>query len=205
MLDPAAERTGHGNRTETQGKDQALQLVRRLDWRFLLPNPVLGDIAYIGSMGGTLPRALQQFSDMLTMVLPSDLSSADVKFGCSYETVVLRSAAVAAVKVVKPLLAPGGYLYWEVERVSGVDHVRKYTKAVRRLGFDDIQVNWHRPDFETCLEMIPLTNSRALRFAFARRQESTTKRLKFAAGRLLVTTGLLPRVVPCFSIVARNP
>jgi hypothetical protein len=205
VLDPATEQTGHGNRTETQGKDQALQLVRRLDWRFLLPNPVLGDVAYVGSTGGTLPSALQRFSEMLTMVLPSDVSSADVKFGCSYETVVLRSSVVAAVKDVKPLLAPGGYLYWEVERASGIDHVRKYMKAVQRLGFDDIQVNWHRPDFETCLEMIPLTNSRALRFAFARRQESTTKRLKFAAGRLLMTTGLLPRVVPCFSIVARNP
>jgi hypothetical protein len=205
VLDPAAEQSRHGNRTDTQGKDQALQLVRRLDWRFLLPNPVLGDIAYIGSMGGTLPRALQQFSDMLTIVLPSDLSSADVKCGCSYETVVLQSSAVAAVKDVKPLLAPGGYLYWEVERASGIDHVRKYMKAARRMGFDDIQIYWHRPDFETCLEMIPLTNSRALRFAFARRQESTTKRLKFAAGRLLVTTGLLPRVVPCFSIVARKP
>jgi hypothetical protein len=161
-------------------------------------------------MGGTLPAALQQFSELLTIVLPSDISradgepSADVKLGCSYETVVLRSSAVAAVKEAKPLIAPGGYLYWEVERVSGVDHVRKYMKAVERLGFHDVQVNWHRPNFETCLEMIPLTNANALRFAFARRQESAAKRLKFAAGRLLMTMGLLPRVVPCFSIVARN-
>jgi hypothetical protein len=208
VIDPATEPTGIGNRTDAQGKDHALQLVRRLDWRFLLPNPVLGDVAYIGSLGGTLPSALRQFSDLLTIVPPSDLSSADVtpdiKLGCPYETVVLRSSAVAAVKKVRPLLAPGGYLYWEVERVSGIDHVRNYTRAVERLGFDDIQVNWHRPDFETCLEMIPLTDSRALRFAFARRQESTRKRLKFAAGRLLMTTGLLARVVPCFSIVARR-
>ena len=203
VLDPAADLTG-GNHMDTRDKDHALQLVRRLDWRFLLPNPVLGDVAYIGSMGGTLPSALQQFSELLTIVQPSELPGPGVKLGCSYETVVLRSSAVGAVRKAKPLLMTGGYLYWEVERVSGLDHVRRYTKAVERLGFDDIQVTWHRPDFESCLELIPLSDSRALRFAFARRHESTTKRLKFAAGRLLMTTGLLARVVPCFSIIARN-
>jgi hypothetical protein len=201
---PDRERTGHCSGVGTQDKDHALQLVRRLDWRFLLPNPILGDVAYIGTMSGTLPGALQQFSELLTIVLPSDGPRSDVHLACSYETVVLRSPEVSAVKQAKPLLTAGGYLYWEVERASRVDHVRNYIKAVERLGFEDIQVNWHRPDFESCLEMIPLTDSRALRFAFARRHESTTKRLKFAAGRLLMTTGLLARVVPCFSIIARN-
>jgi hypothetical protein len=203
-LDPAAERTGNGSSVGIQSKDQALQLVRRVDWRFLLPSPVLGDVAYIGSMSGTLPRALRQFSELLTIVVRSDASVSEVELGCWYETVVLRSSEVAAVKRAKPLVAPGAYLYWEIERVSGLSHVRSYIKAVERLGFDDIQVHWHRPDFETCLEMIPLTDSRALRFAFAGRHESTTKRLKFAAGRLLMMTGLLARVVPCFSIIARN-
>ena len=198
------ERTAEGHCPSTQRKDQALQLVRRLDWRFLLPNAILGDVAYIGSMDGTLPSALQEFSELLTIVEPSDSRSSNVEPGCSYETVVLRSAGIAAVRKVKPLVAPGGYLYWEVERASGVDHVRRYTTAVERLGFDDVQVHWHRPDFEACLEMIPLTDSKALRFAFARCHESTAKRLKFAAGRVLMATGLLARLVPCFSIIARN-
>ena len=38
--------------------DQDLQLSRRLDWRFLLPNPHLGRVGYLGPSGGTLPRAL---------------------------------------------------------------------------------------------------------------------------------------------------
>jgi hypothetical protein len=185
-------------------KDHALQRVRRLDWRFLLPNPNLGEVAYLGPMSGTLPLALQQFSELFTIVVPSDGPRVDVKMACSYETVVLRSSTVAAVKRVTPLLMSGGYLYWEVERASSLGHVQTFVKAVAGLGFDDIQVNWHRPDFESCLEMIPLTDAVALRFAFARRHESVGKRLKFAAGRLLVTTGSLPRIVPCFSIIARH-
>lgn len=198
------ERPGHRRLVGARGKDQALQLVRRLDWRFLLPNPTLGDVAYLGPMSGTLPSALQQFSELLTIVMPSDHSRADVAMACSYEVVVLRSPAISAVKNVTPLLRSGGYLYWEIERVSGIGHVEEYVKAVQRQGFDDIQVSWHRPDFESCLEIIPLSDPVALRFAFARRPESVGKRLKFAAGRLLMTTGLLARVVPCFSIVARK-
>jgi hypothetical protein len=152
-------------------------------------------------MTGTLPVALRRFSELLTVVLPSDELRADLRL---YELVVLRSRAVEAVAQAKPLVASDGYLYWEVERISGVGHVRDYVKAVERLGFDDIQVSWHRPDFESCLEMIPLTDPVALRFAFSRHHEGVGKRLKFAAGRLLMTTGLLARAVPCFSIVARN-
>jgi hypothetical protein len=204
VLDPA-ERADKPDRPNPQGgKDQALQLVRRLDWRFLLPNPILGDVAYVGSMEGTLPNALQTFSELVTIVLPSDSPRSDVEPGYSYETVVLRSGGVAAVRKAKPLVAPGGYLYWEVERAARIDHVRRYVKAVDQLGFDHIQVHWHRPDFETCLEMIPLTDSKALRFAFARCHESTAKRLKFAAGRVLMATGLLAHLVPCFSIIARK-
>ena len=205
VLIPGIDCTEDLTRAGARDKDHALQLVRRLDWRFLMPSPILGDVAYIGPMSGTLPSALQQFSELFTIVMASHGPHADVKPACLYETVVLRSSLVAAVKTVEPLLTPGGHLYWEIERASGVGHVRDYIRAVERLGFDDIQVNWHRPDFESCLEMIPLTDEMALRFAFARRHESVGKRLKFAAGRLLMSIGLLSRLVPCFSIVARKP
>ena len=185
-------------------KDHALQIVRRLDWRFLLPNPNLGHVAYIGPPSGTLPFALKQFSELLTMVSKADESRVGVKVDGSHEVVVLRSADVAAVDNVKPLLTSGGYLYWEVERASSLRHVRDYIAPIERLGFDDIQVSWHRPDFESCLEIIPLRDPVALRFAFARSRGSVSKRVKFAAGRFLMTAGLLARVVPCFSIIARN-
>ena len=98
VLVPGIELYRGSARAGTQDKDHALQLVRRLDWRFLMPNPILGDVAYIGPMSGTLPSALQQFSELFTIVMASHGPHAEVKPACLYETVVLRSSAVAAVK-----------------------------------------------------------------------------------------------------------
>jgi hypothetical protein len=66
-------------------------------------------------MTGTLPVALRRFSELLTVVLPSDELRADLRL---YELVVLQSRAVEAVENAKRLVTSGGYLYWEVERIT---------------------------------------------------------------------------------------
>ena len=48
-----------------------LETSRRLAWRFLLPNPHLGRVAYLGPASGTLPRALREFCDSLTTIAPA--------------------------------------------------------------------------------------------------------------------------------------
>ena len=51
-----------------QFSDLDLQLCRRLDWRFLLPNSDLGNVAYLGREKTSLAAALARFSRSLSIV-----------------------------------------------------------------------------------------------------------------------------------------
>jgi hypothetical protein len=47
--------------------DALLQASRRVDWRFLLPDPNLGHVAYVGPGRGALIESLRLFSTSLTL------------------------------------------------------------------------------------------------------------------------------------------
>ena len=216
--DKKAQPLEQGRRVDSRDRD--LQLSRRLDWRFLLPNPHLQRVAYLGPKGGTLLDALQWFSDSLTVI--STTSRLPVAPGDQslFDLVVLRSGSSAHIGKVSPLLKAGGYLYWEVDRMSrltslfgntrpdGSVQSRSLTQyqdsvaALGRLGFCDIEGYWHCPDFEGCLELIPLNDRRVLEYFFSRTRSGFAGQLKLAAGRYLMKAGLLPGFVPCFSILA---
>ena len=201
-------------------RDAALQTARRIDWRFLLPNPRLGRVAYIGPPGGTLLTALGQFSASLTCIAPSDQTGPLQRHPSGFELVVLRSRKIAAVEKAHTLLRAGGYLYWEVERLRGLAPIYRITEqagwkeccswrsvesyliSLERLGFCNIEVHWHRPSFENCLEMIPLHEESALRYLFTQKRQGFAAQTLLAAGHLLLKTGWLQRLVPCLSIVA---
>ncbi|MGH7455811.1 MAG: hypothetical protein ACRENG_30930 [bacterium] len=80
------------------------------------------------------------------------------------------------------------------------DHVA----ALESLGFRDIQMHWQRPNFEACLEIIPMHDPAALDYAFSRPRSDLASRLKFAAGRFMMQTGLLAHLTPCFSLIGRK-
>jgi hypothetical protein len=48
---------------DSSGSEAALQISRRSDWRFLLPDPNLGQVAYLGAPCGTLAESLRLFSE----------------------------------------------------------------------------------------------------------------------------------------------
>ena len=208
-------------------RDSKLQSAKRIDWRFLLPDAHLGRVGYSGPQSGALVSALQQFCDTLSFIPVPVPAAAGPATQANFERVVLHSASLADVKNVSSLLMPGGYLYWEIDRTihfsarrvkgkwkgqgksrSGwsenwpLRHFRAYSQVVKQLGYSDIQVNWHRPNFEGCLEMIPLDEPIALASVFARAAGNLSSQLQMATGRYLMKTGMLARVVPCFSIVA---
>jgi len=81
---------------------------------------------------------------------------------------------------------------------------KKYVAALEFWSFSDIEVHWHRPDFENCLEFIPLDRKPALQYVFSRNKVSLKDRLASLTGRSLVKMGLLPILIPCFSLVARK-
>ena len=71
------------------------------------------------------------------------------------------------------------------------------------MGFRDVQMYWHQPNFRACLEMIPLESDNALDFVFRSRSKTTKGRVQQLLGQMLRQSGLLSSLVPSLSIVAR--
>lgn len=204
-------------------REQLVQISRRIDWRFLLPDGSPGRVGYFAPANKDLLTALQYFSDSLTILSSNEPGEAGMESAEGFDLAVIPATAAPPLEVLTTILRPGGYLYWEVQRSnrrgSGaigarkcfprLAHVRRYAESLRKLGFADIAIHWHRPGFANCKEFIPLPGSRfgddtALRYAFARGQSGLAGRLKLLAGRVALMSGLLPRLVPCFSVVAKK-
>ena len=201
-----------------QRSDQDLQLSRRIDWRFLLPEPHLRRVAYFGPESGTLPSALKHFSEAFQVISENQTGAFDL--------VVLRLREISDLGKANELLAHGGFLYWEMkpvnwtaallyrangksdsmpkrwQRVPNLFH--EQVEALQRLGFQDIQIHWQRPNFDGCLEIIPMQEATALDYAFGRPRSDLASRVKFAAGKMMMQTGLLAHLEPCFSLLAKK-
>jgi hypothetical protein len=212
------ERSEAALKPTARRSDQDLQLTRRIDWRFLLPEPYLRRVAYFGPSNGTLPSALEHFSESFRIISSHD--------GGNFDLMVLRLREIPDLAKANKLLVSGGFLYWELKpinwaatlqhrangkhdstpkrwrRVPSLFHA--HIAALTRLGFQDIQIHWHRPNFEGCLEIIPMNEATALDYAFGRPRSDLANRIKFAAGKVMMQTGLLAHLTPCFSLLARK-
>jgi len=182
--------------------DRDLQIARRLDWRYILPDPRLCKVTLIGRPEGILFEALQRFSEKLT-VIPGTGQRTQTTPADS-DVVVVRSSEPGAVALASRALRVGGHLYWELGASRWRLSPRSCLRALRKHGFDEIEVYWCRPNFDKCLEMIPLRESSALTFALTRRFGEKRRPMLRAAGRLLASTEILTRLMPCRSVVARK-
>ncbi len=260
----SADRSATLTKPSGRRSDHELQLARRIDWRFLLPEPYLRRVVYLGPETGDLPAALKHFSESLRINAVAENGSFDL--------VVLRLREASCLAKADALLAPGGFLYWEMKPLPWTASLRNFKKrslrqlsrsistafygsgiewaaeemdeydpakmphkprfstetengsrgegaglqqnvlnlfrdhvaTLEQLGFSDIQMHWQRPNFEACLEIIPMNASAALDYAFSRPRSDWASRLKFAAGRVMMQTGLLAHWAPCFSVIARK-
>lgn len=184
--------------------DSLLQASRRVDWRFLLPDPDLGQVAYLGPAHGSLLESLRQFSAALTL---SDGAPAHDGHPAQFDIVVAQTPSRERLRQAAALVRPGGFLYVEVRRRwawSGWRSPADLVSVLRQCGFADVEAYWHWPNFDTCAEIVPLDNPAAVRHALSRRRSGAAARVKSAFGRALSRLGLLARLVPCFSIVARK-
>lgn len=201
------------NRTGMQThSDALLQASRRVDWRFLLPDPELGQVACVGPARGTLPESLRLFSASLTLI-ETPRACGDT---AQYDVVVASGPSYQTLRQMARLVRPGGFLYVEAHRrlwpgrpvsvkVPQPRCAADYLAVVERLGFVEAQAYWHWPDFESCSEIVPLDDRAALVHVFTRRRSDVATRLKSTLGRWLLWSGLLALVIPCFSIVAHRP
>ena len=182
--------------------DRDLQIARRLDWRYLLPDPRLREVTLIGRPEGILFEALQRFSEKLT-VIPRSARRTQTTPGNS-DVAVVRSNEPGAVALASSALRTGGYLYWELGASRWRLSPRSCLGALRKHGFDEIEVYWCRPNFDKCMEMIPLRESSALAFALSRRFGGKRRSMLQVAGHLLASTEIPARLMLCRSVVARK-
>src|SRR3990172_1069424 len=182
--------------------DRDLEIARRVDWRYLLPDPRLREVTFIGKPEGILLEALHLFSERLAVITPS-AERTQMAVGNS-DVAVVRSRERVAIALASSALRTGGYLYWEVEPSRWRLSLRNNLGALRGLGFDEIRVYWCRPNFEDCLEMVPLRKSSVLAFVLSRNFGGMRRWMWRAVARLFARTGLLAWLMPCRSVVARK-
>jgi hypothetical protein len=185
--------------------DQMKELVRRLDWRFLLARPRLGRVAYVGLEGSALKTALSVCCERLEVLAPSQTRPHSVRWpapaSASVDLLVADSAFRIDVESALPVLAPGGELYWELPRQRSV---------LRRdwAGLDDLglvpRTYWHYPNFEECELIVPLRQPGALAWAARRRVRAAPSPIVSLGARAAARSDLLARLLPAVSVVAQK-
>lgn len=183
--------------------DARLQQSRRLDWRFLLPSPVLGDLGYFGVEGQPLHAALVAFSRSVTP-LYSDTATGIADLD---GVVIKAQASPSQVSALARRVRPGGFLYIELRRrpldvALNRQSAGRYRMAITRLGFGDIELHWHWPSFDAGTRLVPLSRPEPLAFDLGKGKRDTRGRLLGAAARLAISGSLLARTAPCLSLIA---
>jgi len=192
---------------EIEAPDEtALRQARDADWRFLLPVYPVERVALLGQTAPRLIRGARRLARQAVLMpsigqggQPWEKESCDlVMCADGLKVEHLREAHV--------LLKPGGWVYWEIERARpGAGFaLRRRLAGLRAHGFDSVNVYWHRPDFNNCVEIIPLRPN-TLEFVFSRATNGWGRKAAFAAGWFLSRHNLLVPLIRCLSISARKP
>jgi hypothetical protein len=183
------------------GDSSVLDLSRRVDWRFLLPSPALGHVAVLGDGDADLLKALHTFSVSVTQ----HSAAPDAK-DSHYDLVVVAQSSAERIGWAATLASPRAVLYAEVDRRAlprpeRLRHPAHHVRILERLGFEEVDVYWHWPNFTRCTSICPLFDHTALALAIQRSGSNLADRLRAAGGRVALATGLLPWLIPCFSLV----
>ena len=115
--------------------DMRLQVSRRVDWRFLLPDPNLGQVAYLGPAHGSLLESLRLFSAALTVIASAASRNSHP---AQFDVVVVSAPSDKRLKQGAALVKPEGYLYVEARQRWEPGWLRSpgdYLLAIRRLDF----------------------------------------------------------------------
>jgi len=160
--------------------DALLQASRRVDWRFLLPDPELGDVAFIGSSDELHIKALNAFSKSLAVFArPPSGGEQNTK----YDIVVVCAPSLPMLANAGDLLNHGGFLDTSfcglyqysshllyIVLFSFVNNTfhppRQYWAALGGHRLIPIGSFWHWPDFENCTRIVPMDTLSGFDLAF---------------------------------------
>lgn len=187
--------------------EERLELSRRLDWRFLLVDPRLANVACVGSCDALLQRALRHFSPS-TVFLASlaDVIAEPHKF----DVVIVKDITPALMTAAAARVRPGGALYMELNRslfspVKWFRSPERVASSLPSLGFIDVQMHWHWPSFLSATSLLPIHNGDAALGYFLNYQSGSLRGwVKSILGRAALACGwrnILPR---CVSVVGRK-
>ncbi len=175
--------------------EMLLHAVRRADWRFLLPDPAIGAVAYVGPHDEGLVRALERLSPAVALFEPDDRRSG------GHDVAVATGAGPSVVPQLVSLLRPGGWLYAETTGRAAAG----WSAALHEAGLEGVEAWWLWPDAARPKELIPLDDPAAIRHALGRRDPGARLRPRAWAARALLASGLLRRVIPAAAVVGRRP
>lgn len=182
-----------------------LRASRRLDWRFLLPDPSLGHVLLAGRPDAELAEALRLFAASVT-VLEQDIDEVGPE---AFDHAVLCDPTREALEAAAALLAPNGFFYVEarglLSRRRGRRPTRRagaYAAALRRLGFASVEAYWHVPSFRASSAIVPLAHGPAVRHLLGRPRGRASGRLQARLAHFLVGTPLLGLAASHVSLVA---
>ena len=180
--------------------DDQLVAVRRIDWRFLLPMPALERVGFVGPSDSMLSRALAQFSDEFVVFDQANVWQAALEL----DVLVCETNDLAKAKAASIHLKQGGFLYAEWRRGKLLQSYRAFLAGLEQLGYRSLTLHWHRPDFESSRDLIPIGDQRALRHVFSRNLSGVKGYATKMFGGILISMNLIHRIVPCVSIVAQK-
>jgi hypothetical protein len=172
-----------------------LHAVRRADWRFLLPNPQLDDVAYVAPHNPELGAALERVARSVVL-----LDGRDDAVG-SHDVVVATRASAGSAPALAALTRPGGWVYVETTGRASA----RWARALRREGLEEVEVVWLWPNAAAPREMVPLHDDAAVRHALGRRDPGARLRARAWAARALLAAHALPLAVPAAAVVGRRP
>jgi len=195
-----------------------LHASRRIDWRFLLPNPALERVAYFGANNGSLLSSLALFADELTIVDAKRKATQHAQ----YDVVVAYEPTPQILRQAVDALQPGGSLYieahglfWPAKWQRGMQNLpllqqprlwqpNDYVRTLQHWGLAEADAFWFWPNFEDCTKIVPLNEQAILAYTFAAQAQSTRlkARLKAAYKQWLVQRSWLSLSLPSFGIVA---
>lgn len=180
--------------THSLPRAEVLNAIRRLDWRFLLPDPSLGRVVYLGAAESSLLEALRVAGLSVAVVTGEAAQSGRA----SFDTAVAVAPSPGDLALAATLLRPGGWLYAEVSGSSGA--ARRTATLLRRNGFGAIQRHWHWPDFARCTRILPLDDAGALVYGLGKGRG----RPAVLMVRGLAASGILPWLARSISLVAQR-
>lgn len=198
--------------TERQAhdRDELLQGSRRIDWRFLLPDPDLPPTAVMDGTDSDLLESLRRIGTQVTTLNATGPANCAGQFRLVVASNPSRDELVRAVQAARC----GGYVYVEVHRKRNFARstsksvaaagVKEWHVALTSLHVTGLQVHWHWPDFRNCAEIIPLSNRAAVQCTLRRRGSAWRSRWKTRLAAILLHAGLFESFVPCFSVLGQR-